>query len=140
MSNGARRTKVRESRANQYSGLRQVTGQVVWTGPVYGGIDGSPAVTSDAVYVSDSCLDAYAFNPLDGVLLWPHKGTCNGGGIATLVYYQEQLSVGYSSLQPLPASARSSNSMANCKHSTSRRAQRSGRSTATACLRPPPSS
>jgi outer membrane protein assembly factor BamB len=99
-------------------GVDGESGQVVWTGPVNGGIDSSPAVTSDAVYASDTCLDAYAFNPLDGALLWHHKGTCNGAGIATLVAYQEQVSVGYSDADTLVLDAKTGSQLEMFKASS----------------------
>jgi outer membrane protein assembly factor BamB len=72
-------------------GVDGASGEVVWTAPVNGGIDSSPAVTSDGIYVSYECLDAYGFSALDGALLWHHNGTCEGGGGATPVYYQGQV-------------------------------------------------
>lgn len=72
-------------------GVDGASGQVVWKSPVSTGSDSSPAVMGDGVYVSYLCLDAYAFNPLDGAPLWHHKGSCSGGGGATPVYYQGQV-------------------------------------------------
>jgi outer membrane protein assembly factor BamB len=92
-------------------GVDGKSGQVVWTGPIYGGIDSSPAVTSDAVYVSDTCLDTYAFNPLVGALLWQNKGTCNGGGIASLAYNQDQVWAGYASVDSRVLDAKTGNQL-----------------------------
>lgn len=64
------------------------SGEVVWKSSVAGGIDSSPAVTSDGVYVSYVCLDVYGFNPLGGSLLWRHQGSCRGGGGGTPAYYR----------------------------------------------------
>jgi outer membrane protein assembly factor BamB len=72
-------------------GIDGASGRVVWTSLVLdGGLDSSPAVTNNAVYVAFPCIQAYALNPINGALLW-HYGQCDGGGGNTPVYYQGQV-------------------------------------------------
>jgi outer membrane protein assembly factor BamB len=68
--------------------LAGATGDVLWKADVENGDDSSPVVSSGAVYVSYACVQAYAFSPLDGTLLWHHDGSCEGGGGNTSVFYQ----------------------------------------------------
>jgi outer membrane protein assembly factor BamB len=61
------------------------SGETLWTQRVENGDNSSPAVSSDGVFVSYACVQAYAFAPLDGEPLWHHMGPCEGGGGATPV-------------------------------------------------------
>jgi outer membrane protein assembly factor BamB len=94
------------------------SGEVVWKSSVAGGIDSSPAVTSDGVYVSYVCLDVYGFNPLGGSLLWRHHGSCQGGGGGTPAYYQGQLWVRDPMVDSLVINAQTGAELASFKTST----------------------
>ena len=56
------------------------SGAVIWTNAVANGDDSSPAVTSQGVYVSYACQQAYDFTPSTGAQLWHHTTYCSGGG------------------------------------------------------------
>jgi len=59
--------------------VNESNGNVLWTAPVWGGDDSSPAVSSDGVFVSYPC-QAYKFEPFTGGTLWHYAGGCSGGG------------------------------------------------------------
>lgn len=65
--------------------MRESDGQQLWGQFVLNGDDSSPAVDAQGVYVSYACQQAYAFDPLDGSLLWHHDSACEGGGGQTTV-------------------------------------------------------
>lgn len=67
------------------------TGALLWSAPVMNGDGSAPAVTADTVYVSYACVQAYAFTPSSGTLLWHHEGRCEGGGGSTLALHQGKL-------------------------------------------------
>jgi len=60
------------------------TGTIEWQGSVENGDDSSPAVSASGVYVSYACNQAYGFGPRDGLPLWHHSGSCEGGGGKTV--------------------------------------------------------
>ena len=60
--------------------VRERDGRLLWTQSVANGDQSSPAVDSQAVYVSYACQQAYAFARAIGTLLWHHDGPCEGGG------------------------------------------------------------
>jgi len=80
---------------DQGSGLYAVsaaTGNVLWRL----GLDGSgssPALTSEGLYVSFSCLNIYKLNPLTGSQIWRYRTGCTGGGGAAPVLYNGSLYV-----------------------------------------------
>ena len=73
--------------------LDAASGAVLWTTPVLNGDASSPAVTSDGVYVSYSCLNVYKLNPATGSPIWQFSDGCSGGGGATPALYNGRLYV-----------------------------------------------
>ena len=71
----------------------ETSGQILWTGTVMNGDDSSPAVSSNGVYVSYACEQAYDFSPTSGSLIWHHDTDCEGGGGETPVLYDGSLYV-----------------------------------------------
>ena len=69
------------------------TGNVLWTVPVTGGSESSPAVTGDGVYLSYSCPNVYKLNPANGALIWKYSTGCSGGGGKTPALYNGRLYV-----------------------------------------------
>ena len=64
--------------------LSEGTGSIVWSGTVWNGGFGTPAVTSTGVYASYPC-STYDFQPLTGTQLFFTNTGCEGGGGATPV-------------------------------------------------------
>src|SRR6185295_14067912 len=63
------------------------TGNVVWTATVSAGGDSSPAVTTDGVYVSYSCINVNKLNPASGSQIWRNYVACGSGtGRAPVVH------------------------------------------------------
>ena len=73
--------------------VNESNGAVLWTASVENGDHSSPAVTRQAVYVSYSCPQAYAFRRLSGTLIWHYSGSCEGGGGKTPVVYRGRVYV-----------------------------------------------
>jgi outer membrane protein assembly factor BamB len=71
--------------------LDGATGDVLWKQPVLNGDNSAPAVSSVGVYVSYSCNNAHAFDPLLGTKLWLHQGECSGGGGKTAALHAGSL-------------------------------------------------
>ncbi|HSE17921.1 MAG TPA: PQQ-binding-like beta-propeller repeat protein [Pyrinomonadaceae bacterium] len=69
------------------------SGSVVWTMPVLNGDTSSPAVTSNALFVSYSCQNVYRFDPVTGAQIWHVDSGCSGGGGTTPVLYNGRLYV-----------------------------------------------
>lgn len=65
--------------------VRESDGRLLWSRSVANGDQSSPAVDSQAVYVSYACQQAYAFARNLGTLLWHHTSSCSGGGGKTPV-------------------------------------------------------
>ena len=63
----------------------EVSGNLLWTASVANGMDSSPAVSNDGVFVTYPC-QAYKFDPLTGSTLWHYSGGCEGGGGRTPAY------------------------------------------------------
>jgi outer membrane protein assembly factor BamB len=55
-------------------------GAVRWAQGVENGDDSSPAVSTNGVFVSYACNQAYGFASATGALLWHHTDQCEGGG------------------------------------------------------------
>lgn len=66
-------------------------GTIKWTQVVENGDASSPAVSTNGVYVSYACNQAYKFSPESGNLIWHHDSPCHGGGGSTTVLYQDRL-------------------------------------------------
>jgi len=69
------------------------SGSVLWTKPVANGDTSSPAVTSDAVFVSYACRNVYRFDPATGTQIYHVNSGCSGGGGTTPVLYNGRLYV-----------------------------------------------
>jgi outer membrane protein assembly factor BamB/uncharacterized protein YjdB len=63
----------------------EITGNVLWTAPVWNGDHSSPAVSSDGVFVSYPS-QVYKFDPVTGTPLWHYSGAGSGGGGRTSAY------------------------------------------------------
>jgi outer membrane protein assembly factor BamB len=64
--------------------VNEADGTVLWTQSVMNGDDSSPAVTSQGVFVSYACNQAYGFTPSSGAAIWHDSGPCEGGGGKTV--------------------------------------------------------
>lgn len=75
--------------------ISEQNGSVLWSKPrwVENGDMSSPAVSSNGVYVSYVCNNAYDFDPKNGDLIWRHGGPCEGGGGRTSVLFGGRLYV-----------------------------------------------
>ena len=63
------------------------TGNVLWTTTISAGGNTSPAVTTDGVYLSYSCINVNKRNPADGSQIWRNYVACGtGSGRAPVVY------------------------------------------------------
>jgi outer membrane protein assembly factor BamB len=62
-------------------------GTVKWSVPNAGGDQSAPAVTTNALYVSYSCNNAWAIGPAAGNVIWHYTSSCLGGGGKTPVFY-----------------------------------------------------
>ena len=69
-------------------GVKEATGQVVWTAEVQNGDSSAPAVTDNGVYVSYVCPQTYRFDPLTGRQIWNFSGPCEGGGGESAAVYE----------------------------------------------------
>lgn len=63
----------------QMFAIRQEDGTTLWTAHAPNGMDSSPTLGSNGLYVSYAC-DAYRLDPLSGDKLWHHRGSCSSGG------------------------------------------------------------
>jgi len=63
----------------QMFAVDQEDGSMVWTAPVANGMDSSPTLGSDGLYVSYAC-DTYRLDPFSGDTLWRYRGNCASGG------------------------------------------------------------
>jgi outer membrane protein assembly factor BamB len=68
-------------------------GALQWHESVANGMDSSPAVTSQGVYVTYPC-QTYDFNPTTGEQIWHSNRSCDGGGGSTPVLYDGLLFIG----------------------------------------------
>lgn len=66
----------------QMFAVRQGDGTTLWTAPVANGMDSSPTLGSNGLFVSYAC-DTYRLDPLSGDKLWHYRGTCSSGGGGT---------------------------------------------------------
>ena len=79
----------------QFSGVYAVsaaTGNVLWRIGINGD-NSTPAVTSEGLYLSFSCLNVYKLNPANGSQIWRNYTGCSGGGGAPPVLYNGSLYV-----------------------------------------------
>jgi outer membrane protein assembly factor BamB len=71
--------------------VRQEDGATLWTAPVANGMDSSPTLSSNGLFVSYAC-DTYRLDPLSGDKLWHYRGACaSGGGGTTSVLAGDKL-------------------------------------------------
>jgi outer membrane protein assembly factor BamB len=68
--------------------VRESDGALLWNTDILNGGSSTPAVTSDAVYVSYPCPQTYKFDPSAGQQLWHYSGQCEGGGGVSAAVYQ----------------------------------------------------
>jgi outer membrane protein assembly factor BamB len=68
-------------------------GEVLWTKPVRGGSQSSPALSDDTVFVSYSCPNVHAFARATGEPRWSHHPDCFGGGGKTAALHAGRLYV-----------------------------------------------
>jgi outer membrane protein assembly factor BamB len=81
--------------------LRATDGAVLWRARTDSGENGSPAVSSDAVFVAMSpCPDVHRFRRGDGVEVWHPENGCHGGGGSVPVLHRNRLYVTESSRYP----------------------------------------
>lgn len=59
--------------------IDQEDGTTLWTAPVANGMDSSPSLGTDGLYVSYAC-NTYRLDPFSGDTLWRHRGSCSSGG------------------------------------------------------------
>lgn len=63
------------------------TGNLLWTATVSAGGNSSPAVTTDGVYLSYSCINVNKLNPANGSQIWRNYVACGSGtGRAPVLY------------------------------------------------------
>jgi outer membrane protein assembly factor BamB len=60
----------------------QQNGAILWKASVANGMDSSPTLASDGLFVSYAC-DTYRLDPLSGDTLWRYRGACASGGGGT---------------------------------------------------------
>ena len=78
---------------NGYSTLYAVSapdGTVKWSAPNVGSEHSSPAVTTTALYVTNSC-EAFALSPSTGSPIWHTTSSCSGAGGRTPVFYNSRV-------------------------------------------------
>jgi len=78
---------------NGYSTLYAVSAQdgtVKWSAPNKGSEHSSPAVTTTALYVTNSC-EAFALSPSTGSQIWNTTSSCGGSGGRTPVFYNSRV-------------------------------------------------
>ena len=66
--------------------VSEQNGSIKWSAPNTGGDHSSPAVTTDAVYVSYTCR-AISLSPSTGSVIWNFNASCFGAGGRTPVFY-----------------------------------------------------
>jgi outer membrane protein assembly factor BamB len=76
-------------------------GTVKWSVPNAGGDQSAPAVTTNALYVSYSCNNAWAIGPAAGNVIWHYTSSCFGGGGKTPVYYNGRVYIRDTGLENL---------------------------------------
>jgi outer membrane protein assembly factor BamB len=73
--------------------VRGSDGALLWTVPIDGGDESSPAVDDEHLYVSYACPSVFSFARADGALAWRSPPTCSGGGGDTPVLHDGRLYV-----------------------------------------------
>jgi len=77
--------------SGQMFAVDQQDGAIVWTASAQNGMDSSPTLASDGLFVSYAC-DTHRLDPLSGDTLWHYRGACaSGGGGSTSVLAGNQL-------------------------------------------------
>jgi outer membrane protein assembly factor BamB len=61
-------------------GVKESTGEIVWTAGVQNGDSSAPAIKGSAVYASYICPQTYRFQAKTGKQIWYYAGGCEGGG------------------------------------------------------------